>query len=71
MSELIPISGQVIDQQPDGSHSNPPQLETGGQDNEDALLEVTFSMVPPEGASLMIVIDRVAPEHIRPIIQLR
>ena len=45
--------------------------ETGSQDDDDALLEVRISMVPPEDASLMVVSDRVAPEHIRAVIQLR
>ena len=67
--ELTPISVQAIDQPPDGSHSDPPEQETGSQD-DDALLEVRIS-TPPEDTSLIMVPDRVAPEHISTIIQLR
>jgi hypothetical protein len=34
-SELIPIYVQVVDQQPDGTHSNPPEPETGSEDDDE------------------------------------
>ena len=61
---------QVIDKQPDGSHSDPPEQEIGSQDDDDALLEVRISMFPPKDASLMVVTDRVAPEHMCTVIRL-
>jgi hypothetical protein len=45
MGELTPISVQVIDQQPDGTQSNPPELEAGSQHGDDALLEARINMV--------------------------
>ncbi|KAF8558567.1 YVTN repeat-like/Quino protein amine dehydrogenase [Imleria badia] len=37
----LPINTQnVVDQQPDGSHSDPPDLAADNRDNDDALLEV-------------------------------
>ena len=32
-NQLIPICAQVVDQQPDGTPSNPPEQETGSQDD--------------------------------------
>ena len=61
---------QVIEKQPDGSHSDPPEQEAGSQSDGDALLEVRNSTAP-EDTSLIMVPDRVTPEHIRSIIQLR
>ena len=51
------------------SHSNPRELETGSQADDDP--PVRIGMVPPEAASLVVVTDRVAPKHICPIIQQR
>ena len=45
MGELITIYVQVVAQQPGETHSNPPELETGSQDDDDAILEVKFSTV--------------------------
>ena len=55
--ELILTYVQVIDQQPDGLHSDPPEPETGSQDDDDGLLEVSISMVPLGDASLVVVTD--------------
>jgi hypothetical protein len=44
-NELIPIYIQVVDEQPDGTESNPPELETGSQDDDDALLEARIRTV--------------------------
>jgi hypothetical protein len=68
--EPIPIYMQVVDQQPDGTHSPPPELRTGSQDDDDALLEVRICIVPSEHASLIVVTDRVARAP-SPIIRLR
>ena len=43
---MIPNYAQVADQQPDGTHSNLPELETGTQDDDDALLEVRIWPLP-------------------------
>jgi hypothetical protein len=68
---LTPISVQIVDQQPDGTQPDPPELETGSQHDDDALLEARIAMVLPEEHSLTVITGRVAPEYIRPIIQLR
>jgi hypothetical protein len=45
MGELTPISVQVVDRQPDGTQSNPPEVETGSQHDDDALLEARINTV--------------------------
>ena len=40
-------SPPVIDQQPDGSHSGPPEVDTSSQSDDDALLEVRISIALP------------------------
>ena len=44
-SEQIPIYVQVVDRQPDGIHSDLPGLETGSQDDDDALLKARITTV--------------------------
>ena len=66
-TKVSPSSKRPLD---DGSHPDPSEMETGSQDDDDALLEVKWIGISLENAGLMPVIGRVAREDICPVIQL-